>query len=151
MPHYTYWVSYWSVGPQIYNSGWVKWWLMNKSWKCHEQVMKQIWTCFGLIMTIFQVPSRLRIIFRFDLNVVCILNHRVFYFRHGSPPTHTQTGLWCDTSPHRGLCQRLILDYAHRYRTSTLIMVPINFWQNSDPFKSIFCKSLKVSIANLSN
>ena len=26
-------------------------------------------------------------------------------------------------------------DYARRCRTSTLIMVPINFWRNSDPFK----------------
>ena len=49
-------------------------------------------------------------------------------------------------------------NYAHRCRTSTLIIVPINFWRNSDPFKkrtffklkilpskSIFCKSLKFS------
>ena len=31
--------------------------------------------------------------------------------------------------------QFLMPDYAHRYRTSTLIMVPINFWRNSDQFK----------------
>ena len=29
----------------------------------------------------------------------------------------------------------LMPDYAWRYRTSTLIMAPINFWWNSDPFK----------------
>ena len=33
------------------------------------------------------------------------------------------------------LCQCLMPDYAQRCRTSTLIMVPINFWRNSDPFK----------------
>ena len=45
------------------------------------------------------------------------------------------TGLWCDTSPRRGLCHCLMPDYALRCRTSTMIMVPINFWRNSDPFK----------------
>ena len=45
------------------------------------------------------------------------------------------TGLWCDTSPRRGLFHCLMPDYARRCRTSTLIMVPINFWQNSDPLK----------------
>ena len=28
-----------------------------------------------------------------------------------------------------------VIDYACQCRTSTLIMVPINFWRNSDPFK----------------
>ena len=45
------------------------------------------------------------------------------------------TGLWSDASPRRGLCQSFMLEYAHRCRTSTVIIVPINFWQNSDPFK----------------
>ena len=47
-------------------------------------------------------------------------------------PPHT--GLWCDTSTCRGLCHCLLPDYAQRCQTSTLIMVPIKFWQNSDPF-----------------
>ena len=66
----------------------------------------------------------------------------------------------------RGLYHCLMPDYAWRCRTSTLIMVPINFWRNSDPFKkkehfsssktdrvneSIFCQSYKFSIVNLSN
>ena len=33
------------------------------------------------------------------------------------------------------LYQCLMPDYAHRCRTSTLMMVPINFWRNSDPLK----------------
>ena len=45
------------------------------------------------------------------------------------------TGLWCDTSPRKGLCHCLMPDYTRRCRTSPLIMVPINFWRNSDPFK----------------
>ena len=45
------------------------------------------------------------------------------------------TGLLCDTLPRRGLFQCLMLDYACRGRLSTLIMVPINFGQNSNPFK----------------
>ena len=44
------------------------------------------------------------------------------------------TGLWCDTSPQRGLCHCLMLDYAHRCWTSTLI---INFWQHSELFTKI--------------
>ena len=36
---------------------------------------------------------------------------------------------------HRGLYRFLMPDYSHRCRTSTLIMIPINFWWNSDPFK----------------
>ena len=36
---------------------------------------------------------------------------------------------------HRCLCQCFMPDYAWRCRTSTLIMVPINFWRNSDTFK----------------
>ena len=43
--------------------------------------------------------------------------------------------LLCDTSPRRGLCNCLMPNYARRCRNSTLIMVPINFWRNSDPFK----------------
>ena len=35
----------------------------------------------------------------------------------------------------RGLYYCLMPDCAWRCRTSTLIMVPINFWRNSDPFK----------------
>ena len=38
------------------------------------------------------------------------------------PPTHTHTGIWCDTSPRRGLCHSLMPDYACRCPTSTLIM-----------------------------
>ena len=34
-----------------------------------------------------------------------------------------------------GLYQCFMLDYAQKCRTSTLIMVPINFWRNFDPFK----------------
>ena len=45
------------------------------------------------------------------------------------------TGLWCDCSPCRGLCHCLMQDYASRCRTSTMIMVTINFWWNSDPVK----------------
>ena len=66
----------------------------------------------------------------------------------------------------RGLYPCLMSDYAHRCRTSTLIMIPINFWRNSDHLKkkniflaqkltvllqNFFCKSLKFSIVNLSN
>ena len=36
---------------------------------------------------------------------------------------------------HRGLYHCLMPDYVWRCQTSTLIMVPIIFWQNSDPFK----------------
>ena len=48
-----------------------------------------------------------------------------------SPPPHWAL-MWHLT--RRGLCNCLIPDYARRCRTSTLIMVPINFWRNSDPF-----------------
>ena len=57
----------------------------------------------------------------------------------------------------RGLCQCLMPDYARRCRTSTLIMVPINFWRNSDPFKKKehFSSSkndrVRAFFANLSN
>ena len=44
-------------------------------------------------------------------------------------------GLWCDTSPRRGVYQCLMQDYACRCRTRALIMVPINFWQHSDQIK----------------
>ena len=80
-------------------------------------------------------------------------------FYHGGG----HTGLWGDTSPRRGLCHCLKPDYAHKCRTSTLIMVPINYWQNSDPFKKKhflaqkftklehFLKCLKYSVVNLWN
>ena len=45
------------------------------------------------------------------------------------------TWLWCDTSPHRVLCHCLMPNYERRCRISTLIMIPINFWRNSDPLK----------------
>ena len=35
---------------------------------------------------------------------------------------------------YRGPYHCLMPDYAHRWLTSPLIMVPINFWQISDPF-----------------
>ena len=35
----------------------------------------------------------------------------------------------------RGLYHCLMPDYARRCRTSALIMVPVNFWRNSDPLK----------------
>ena len=43
--------------------------------------------------------------------------------------------LLCDTSPRRGLCNCLMPDYACRCRSCILIMVPINFWRNSNPFR----------------
>ena len=52
---------------------------------------------------------------------------KLFHFCNTNP--------WCDTSPRMGHCHCLMPDYAHKCRTSTLKMVPINFWRNSDPFK----------------
>ena len=57
----------------------------------------------------------------------------------------------------RGLYHCLMPDYAWRCWTSTLIMVPINFWQNSDPFKkkehfsSSKTNRVKAFFVNLSN
>ena len=50
------------------------------------------------------------------------------------PQPHTHWVLMWHLT-HRGLYQCLIPDYAQRCRTSTLMMVPINFWRNSDPFE----------------
>ena len=58
--------------------------------------------------------------------------HVISFWGYFRPPPHTL--MWHLT--RRGLYQCLMLDYAHRCRTSTLIMVSINFWQNSDPFKN---------------
>ena len=45
----------------------------------------------------------------------------------------------------RGLHQFLMPDYSHRCRTSKPIMVPLNFWWNSNPFKkSTFFLSKKL-------
>ena len=43
---------------------------------------------------------------------------------------------YCET-PCSGLDQCLKQDYLIRCRAGTLIMVPINFWCNFDPFKKI--------------
>ena len=57
----------------------------------------------------------------------------------------------------RGLYHCLMPDYTHRCRTSTLIMVPINFWRNSDLFKkkehfsSSKIDRVRVFLVNLSN
>ena len=61
------------------------------------------------------------------------------------------SGLWFDTS-QIWMCLYLMLHYGHGRCITTLIMVPINFWQNSDLFKkkehfsssNIEWKSLKV-------
>ena len=50
-----------------------------------------------------------------------------------NPHPHTNT-LGPDVTL-RVLHQCLMPSYACRFRTSTLIMVPINFWRDSDPFK----------------
>ena len=47
-------------------------------------------------------------------------------------PPHS--GLWCDTS-WKLVCLYPMPHYAIGCRISTLIMVPINFWRNSDLFK----------------
>ena len=44
------------------------------------------------------------------------------------------SGLWCDASS-KLVCLYSMPHYAHGCRISTLIMVPINFWRNSDLFK----------------
>ena len=43
----------------------------------------------------------------------------------------------------RGLYQCSMPDYASMCQTSTMIMVPINLWQNSDPFKKKTLLKLK--------
>ena len=44
------------------------------------------------------------------------------------------SGLWCDTSS-KWVCLYPMPHYGRGCRISTLIMVPINFWRNSDLFK----------------
>ena len=56
----------------------------------------------------------------------------ILHFIHPLPPQNWVL-MWHLT--RRGLCHCLMPDYARRSRTSTLIMVPIKFWRNSDPFK----------------
>ena len=72
--------------------------------------------------------------------------------------------LWWNT-PSKLVCLHPIAHYACWCRISHLIMVPIKFWRNSDPFKkkehfcsskidwvrAYFCKSLKFLIVNQSN
>ena len=74
------------------------------------------------------------------------------------------SGLLCDTSSKR-VCLYLMPHYGRGCRISTLIMVPINFWRNSDLFKkkehfssskidnfrAFQRKSLKIFKENLSN
>ena len=81
---------------------------------------------------------------------------------HTSPPPHS--GLWCDTS-WKLVCLYPMPHYARGCRISTLIMVAINFWRNSDLSKkkeSFSCskidkvrafqrKSLKIFKENLWN
>ena len=44
------------------------------------------------------------------------------------------SGIWCDTS-WKLVCLYLMPHYARGCHISTLIIVPINFWQNSDLLK----------------
>ena len=78
------------------------------------------------------------------------IHHWDCQFRYHSLAGGCTHGIWCDTLPHRGLCHCLMPDYARRCRTSTLIMVPINFCRNSDPFKKILAKNVWNSITPIS-
>ena len=60
---------------------------------------------------------------------------KTFFFLSPSPPdSPPHSGLWCDTLS-KWVRLYPMLHYGHGCRISSLIMVPINFWRNSDLFK----------------
>ena len=66
--------------------------------------------------------------------VLTLLQRILCLFELGLFTVPPHSGLWCDTSS-KWVCLFPMPHYSRRCRISTLIMVPINFWRNSDLFK----------------